>query len=178
MKKAFLIIFAVAVLGVLGAYGKSPSGSASSGSGNPAPATQAAPSSQSTTSSAKYKDGTFTGTSEDTPYGIVQIAAVISGGNITDINFLQMPSDMGHSQEVTAYAEPLLKQQALQKQSARIDFVSGATSTSYGYQLSLQSALDKAQNGQSMPMMNSGTTNTGTSTPMQSSPFSGGNYDE
>ena len=101
-------------------------------------------SSPTTSSSSSFKDGTYTGNSEDTPYGTVQIAVVVSGGKITDVKFLLMPNDLGHSQEVTAAAEPLLKEITLQKQSSNIDFVSGATSTSQGYQQSLQSALDQA----------------------------------
>jgi uncharacterized protein with FMN-binding domain len=42
-------------------------------------------------------------------------------------------------------SKPQLKQTTLDAQSSQIDFVSGATSTSYGYQESLQKALDKAK---------------------------------
>jgi uncharacterized protein with FMN-binding domain len=41
-------------------------------------------------------------------------------------------------------SEPLLEQETLNKQSFHIDFVSGATQTSEGYQQSLQSALNQA----------------------------------
>jgi uncharacterized protein with FMN-binding domain len=45
-------------------------------------------------------------------------------------------------------AEPMLKESAINRQSATgIDMVTGATSTSYGYQESLQAALDKAKVG-------------------------------
>jgi len=92
-----------------------------------------------------YKDGTFTGSSEFTPYGTIQISVVISGGKINDINFLQMPSDQQGSQARSDYSKPLLKQETLSRQSANIDFVSGATSTSEGYQQSLQAALNQAR---------------------------------
>jgi uncharacterized protein with FMN-binding domain len=95
-------------------------------------------------SNASYKDGTYTGDAEDTIYGTVQIAAVISGGKITDIRFLQMPGPEGHSKEVTAFAKDPLKQSTLNHQSSNIDFVSGATQTSEAYEQSLQAALDKA----------------------------------
>lgn len=149
MKKGIIAILAVAIIGALAIYGKSSSGSTPSSSGNPSTSVQSASTSSdsgSLGSSAptSYKDGTYTGDSEDTPYGNVQISVAVSGGKITDINFLQMPNDRGHTQEVTAYAEPILKQETLQKQSAHIDFVSGATSTSDGYQQSLQAALDHA----------------------------------
>ena len=142
MKKGLVAIIAVAIIGILG-LGKNHQNSA----------TLAAPSSNSTTSgqttvasssNTTYKDGTYTGRTQDTAYGPVQIAVVISGGKITDVKLLQMPSDRSYSQEVTSVAGPLLKQTTLQKQSPQIDFVSGATSTSNGYQQSLQSALDQA----------------------------------
>ena len=154
----------VAILGGLGLYvnkgsgssaslatlGASTSSSTSSNSSNqPSPSSTSAVSSSSSStsnnsSSSGYKDGTFDGRATDTPYGTVQVAAVISGGKITNINFLQMPFDQGHSQEVTSIAGPMLKQETLQAQSARISFISGATSTSNGYVQSLQAALDKA----------------------------------
>jgi uncharacterized protein with FMN-binding domain len=146
MRKGIVIILAVAIIGALGTYGKShgSSGSGSnlgqtsnSGSGNTL-------GTSTSDNSSSYKDGTYTGHSEDTAYGAVQIAIIISGGKITDVTFLRLPNDLGHSQEVSAFSAPLLKQETLRKQSAHIDFVSGATQTSEGYQQSLQSALDQA----------------------------------
>jgi uncharacterized protein with FMN-binding domain len=103
--------------------------------------------SKNTDSSAKgvYKNGTYSGTTADTPYGAVQVAAVISGGKITDIEFLKMPSEEDRSQQITKMAKPLLKESTINRQSAsKLDMVTGATSTYYGYQESLQAALDKA----------------------------------
>ncbi len=112
--------------------------------GGSAVSTVASSNSSNAASGQGYKDGNYIGSAAQTPYGTVQVAAVISGGKITDINFLQMPNDLGNSRAIAAAAEPLLKQTALQKQSAHIDFVSGATSDSYGFEQSLQAALDKA----------------------------------
>ncbi|HVO86179.1 MAG TPA: FMN-binding protein [Candidatus Binatia bacterium] len=154
MKRALVVILAIAVLGILRLV-STHNGSTTSTDSSQSSATnvntgsQTSSDSQSATSqsdaaSAKYKDGTFAGSAEDTPYGTVKVAAVISGGKITDIKYLQMPNDEGHTQEVTAYAEPLLKQAAIKKQSPNIDFVSGATDTSFGFKASLQAALDAA----------------------------------
>ncbi len=101
--------------------------------------------SSSSSQSGNYKDGTYKGDAAETPYGTVQIAVVINGGKITDVNFLQMPNDFGHTQEVTAMSEPLLKHSTLSSQNSNVDFISGATSTCYGYQESLQAALDQAK---------------------------------
>jgi len=150
MKKSVVVILAVAIIGALGIASRQHSTGAplmssdgSSGSGNSAVQSASTDSSGSATPTT-YKDGTYNGESEDTPYGMVQVAAVVSGGKIIDVKFLQMPNDRGHTQEVTAFAEPLLKDQTIQKQSAHIDFVSGATTTSEAYQMSLQAALDQA----------------------------------
>ena len=55
-----------------------------------------------------------------------------------------MPSSHQRSQEISQQAAPLLRQEALQAQSAQIDLLSGATFTSESYAESLQSALDHA----------------------------------
>ena len=79
-----------------------------------------------------------------TQFGPVQVQVVMNGQKITDITALQLPSDRRRSQEISSYAEPILRTEALQAQSAKIDIVSGATYTSDGYAQSLQSALDQA----------------------------------
>jgi len=146
MKKGIIAILAVAIIGVLGIHHKNENPTLTLGQSTASSSTPAANSTtaSSSTAPAAYKDGTFTGQAQDTAYGTVQIAVVINGGKIVTVNLLQMPSDQGHSQEVTRVAGPMLKQTTIQKQSANIDFVSGATSTSEGYQMSLQSALDQA----------------------------------
>jgi uncharacterized protein with FMN-binding domain len=90
--------------------------------------------------------GPFTSTGEtiNTAYGPVQVRIVESGGRLTDITAIQLPSDNSHSREIAAAAVPILRAEALRANSARIDIVSGATYTSNGYAQSLQSALDNA----------------------------------
>jgi uncharacterized protein with FMN-binding domain len=148
MKKTIVIILAVAILGAIGiAQAKKPAPTSPLIPNTMMPATNAnnTAASSNTATPTSYKDGTYTGDAADTPYGAVQISAVISGGKITDINFLQMPFEEGHSQEITNYAKPYLKQTAISKQNAKnIEFVTGATSTSYGFQESLQAALNQA----------------------------------
>jgi uncharacterized protein with FMN-binding domain len=151
MKKGIVIVLAVAIIGALGVYGKSHGDAGNGSSTSPstiansgASTTLGSSTTGAASSNTSYKDGTYTGNGEDTPYGMVQIAVVVSGGKITNVNFLRLPSDLGHSQEVSSFSAPLLKQETLQKQNAHIDFVSGATQTSQGYRQSLQSALDQA----------------------------------
>lgn len=148
MRKSILIILAVALIGALGYIKnhKSDDGAPLIAPVNSSAvmSAQTQPSDTTPAAQAAYRDGSYTGESEDTIYGTVQVAAVVSGGKITDIKFLRMPGPEGHSKEVTAFSEPYLKQSTLNRQSAHIDFVSGATQTSEAYEQSLQAALDQA----------------------------------
>jgi hypothetical protein len=81
----------------------------------------------------------------DTEYGPVQVAVVIRGGRIIDVQALRLPSADSRSQEIAAYAAPQLRQEVLAAQSPHIDTVSGASYTSDGYARSVQSALDRAR---------------------------------
>ena len=90
-------------------------------------------------------DGTYTGDPADAYYGIVQVSAVIQGGNISDVRFLQHPSDRRTSQNINSYAMPILTQETVQAQSANVDTVSGASATSEAFRQSLASALAQAK---------------------------------
>lgn len=85
---------------------------------------------------------TVTGPVVQTDYGPVQVKVVAQGHRILDVVAVQTPNGDRHSEEVAAYAVPILHQEALTAQSAQIDAVSGATYTSIGYAQSLQAALD------------------------------------
>jgi uncharacterized protein with FMN-binding domain len=100
---------------------------------------------QSTTSTTTYKDGSYTGNSSDAYYGSVQVKAIISGGKITDVQFLSYPKDRNYSAMINSQATPYLKSEAIKAQSANVDIVSGATLTSQAFVQSLQSALDQAK---------------------------------
>jgi uncharacterized protein with FMN-binding domain len=102
-----------------------------------------APSSGSTTASG-YKNGTFTGPAIDVNYGLVQVQATVQNGKIAAVQFLQYPSDRRTSQQINAFAMPNLQQEAIQEQSANVNIISGATLTSEGFAMSLQSALANA----------------------------------
>jgi uncharacterized protein with FMN-binding domain len=85
---------------------------------------------------------TITGDPFNVGYGTVQVRIVLVGHHLSDVTAISLPSG-GHSSDVSSYAAPRLRQEALAAQSARIDTVSGASYTSAGYAKSLQSALDK-----------------------------------
>ena len=94
----------------------------------------------------QYKDGQYTGDSADAYYGNVQVQAVIQNGKISDVVFLDHPQDRGRSVSINNRAMPILKQEAIQVQSANVNTVSGATDSSGAFKQSLESALAQARN--------------------------------
>ncbi len=92
-----------------------------------------------------YTDGTYTGSSANAYYGNVQVQAVISGGKLTDVIFLDHPQHARNSQIINSQAMPWLTQEAIQAQSANVDGVSGASYTSAAFKESLTSALNQAK---------------------------------
>lgn len=111
----------------------------------PSPATPSAgtaPSAAAPAPSAAAR-ATVLGKPEDANYGTVQVELTVSGGRITDVQAVRLPSG-GRSSGISAYAAPKLRTEVLAAQSARIDTVSGASYTSEAYARSVQSALDAA----------------------------------
>lgn len=121
-------------------------GSTSGGSAStPSPSATAGASSGSTGSTGSAaKDGTFKGQTAQTPFGPMQVAAVISGGKIANVKVLQETNQGGRSVQISNQADPMLRSEVLQAQSANVSMIGGATYTSMGYLQSLQSALDQA----------------------------------
>ncbi len=95
--------------------------------------------------SSNYKNGTYTGSVANAFYGNVQVQAIISGGKLTDVQFLQYPNDNPNSQSINSQATPYLKQEAIQAQSANVNIITGATDTSQAFIQSLTAALSQAQ---------------------------------
>lgn len=75
-------------------------------------------------------------------YGDVQVRVTFRGTQMVDVQALKLPSDRSRSVQISRYAAPRLRAEALQAQSAQIDAVSGASYTSDSYAQSLQGALD------------------------------------
>lgn len=91
-----------------------------------------------------WKDGSYTGSVADAIYGPMQVKAVISGGKLTDVQFVQYPTNGGHTQELSQQVLPQLKQEAIAAQSANVNIISGATQDSTAFQQSLANALAQA----------------------------------
>lgn len=91
-----------------------------------------------------YKDGTYTGSVADAYWGNIQVQAVIQGGKISSVTFLEYPNDRNRSVSINQYADPILSNEAIQAQSANVDIVTGATDTSDAFIQSLSDALSQA----------------------------------
>lgn len=151
MKKLALSTF-VAVSFVLYSFGLRNSDSpllvaprpGSSGKGGSSEGTGAKAVSHTAPAPAVYKDGSYTGPVTDAFYGNIQVRAVIKGGKIIDVKFLQYPNDTPNSVAINQQAMPYLRQEAIRAQKAAVDGVSGATDTSQAFVQSLSSALRQA----------------------------------
>jgi uncharacterized protein with FMN-binding domain len=77
-------------------------------------------------------------------FGTAQVKVTVANGKITDVTAVQLPEE-GRSGWISSQVEPMLRSEVLAAQSARINFISGATFTSEAYAESLQAALDKAR---------------------------------
>ena len=125
-----------------GGTGTSPGSGSAAGSGSSAASGAAA-------ASAPVSAGSGTGTAVTgdaiaTPYGPTQVQVTLNAGKIVKVTVLQHTDDGTNSEMIDGHALPLLDNETLTAQSAKIDAVSGASYTSAGYIKSLQSALDKA----------------------------------
>jgi uncharacterized protein with FMN-binding domain len=89
-------------------------------------------------------DGTYDGAVINTRYGTVQVQAVISGGQITDVIAVKLTDADRRSVAISAQVAPMVHDEVLAAQSAHVSNISGGTYTTQGYLQSLQAALDAA----------------------------------
>jgi uncharacterized protein with FMN-binding domain len=103
----------------------------------PETTTSSAESTQAPSTSTAAGSEVVAGSTVTTRYGTVQVEVTFSGTEIASVRMLQQP-DSGP----TSKAVPELVQETLTAQSADVDTVSGATTTSEAYVDSLQAAID------------------------------------
>lgn len=118
--------------------------SAAPSSASPTPTPKPSSSSRSSSSPSSAKSGTFTGSTSNTQFGPVQVKIVVASGKITNVVPVQLTNRDGRSQQISNYAAPILRQEVLKAQSAKVNTVGGATYTSDAYLSSLQSAITRA----------------------------------
>lgn len=107
-----------------------------------APTTTSSPEGGSSGNSSNIK--TYTGSVAQTRWGPVQVKITVQDGKLTKVTVLQQPNGNRRDQEINDQALPILIDETVSAQNAKIDMVSGATVTSEGYLQSLQAAIDEA----------------------------------
>lgn len=146
MKKYLQISIVLGVFALFVWLRQSQNGNSNTAIGSSANATGSSQGTQTIgSSSVHYKDGTYTGSVADAYYGNIQVQVSVSGGKLTDVQFLQHPNDNPTSSFINSQAMPILRSEALQAQSATVQGVSGASDSSAAFQQSLASALQQAQ---------------------------------
>ena len=88
---------------------------------------------------------TATGPMITTPFSVIQVQATLTEGRLTGVRTVLLSGDGPHTDALNARAEPILRREALEARSARVDVVSGATYTSESWRDSLQAAIDAAR---------------------------------
>ncbi|HEY2130806.1 MAG TPA: FMN-binding protein [Streptosporangiaceae bacterium] len=91
--------------------------------------------------------GAFTGPVVPYGYGELSTRVTVSGGRITGVRVPVLKTAEQYSQQLAVQVIPMLRNEVVSAQSARIQAVSGATYTSEAYAQSVQAALDKAHRG-------------------------------
>jgi uncharacterized protein with FMN-binding domain len=144
-RAVLLVAGTVTGLGLVLSYRTPPNGTAtlspSSEAGGTSLSGSRTGSSAGGTNKATPASRNVTGQSVSTQYGPVQVSVTTNGNRITDVSAVALPNGDSRSAQISSYAEPQLRQQALAAQSAGISGVAGASYTSQGYEQSLQSAL-------------------------------------
>ncbi len=87
----------------------------------------------------------YTGSVATNKWGSTQVQVTVSGGKISNVTTLQLPSSKPKSVRLSTNAATVLKAKVISAQTASVATVSGATMTSRSYLESLQSAIDKAR---------------------------------
>jgi uncharacterized protein with FMN-binding domain len=145
LKKMLLTVFVLATFGIYSFQQRqAETPTLATTSTSPSTTSNSATTTPSPTVSSTYKDGQYTGTSEDAFYGFVKVKATITGGKLVTVEFLTYPNDHRDSVEINSQAMPILQSEAIKAQSSKVDIVSGATDTSQAFIKSLSSALNSA----------------------------------
>jgi len=150
VRRAPLLVFAGAVAGFLGVLGLHSRQAAATAT--PAGARTSGGPSATAQASRPAQAGPAAGRSAAGPdvqfgYGILDVKVTASGNRITDVSVPFLQTAEPTSQQISAEAIAMLRDEALSAQGGRIDAISGATYTSEAYIQSLQAALDKLHAG-------------------------------
>jgi len=130
--------------GTSASAGAATAGNAAGTASNTSTSPSAAASAPAAAAVSGVADGTYNGQTVSTRFGTVQVNAVIAGGKITDVVAVKLTDQGRQSVSISNQAAPMIRQEVLSAQSAKVSNIGGATYTTQGYLMSLQSALDAA----------------------------------
>lgn len=94
--------------------------------------------------SGSLSDGTYDGEPVQFKFGTAQVEIVVSGGQITEVKALKLPTGGGYTKRVTTFFQTQVPARIIADQGWKISNVNGATYTSKAYSQSLQSAINQA----------------------------------
>ena len=80
-----------------------------------------------------------------TPFSTIQVQAWVHRGRLVDVRTLYLTGNDAHTNALNRRAEPILRREALEAGSAKIDVVTGATYTSESWRDSLIAAIEAAR---------------------------------
>jgi uncharacterized protein with FMN-binding domain len=109
-----------------------------------APAAAAGPAAATAPAAGASGAGVVTGKPVDTDFGPMQVAITVKDGRIVATRAVQVTTAGKTSVSINRRSLPQLYRQTLERQSAKLDAISGATVTTDGYRRALQSAIDEA----------------------------------
>ena len=138
MRRPIFVVLMGAMATIPVSCSSAPTSPSTQPSAAPTPTISLSPSSPPSASSRA-----IAGPSEDMQWGPVQVTITVTGKRLTDVQ-ATAPTERERSAFINQQALPLLRQEALQAQSATINEISGATLTSDAYAASLQAALQQA----------------------------------
>ncbi|KXT78166.1 FMN-binding protein [Streptococcus sp. DD13] len=119
--------------------------SASAGSeSTPTTSSETSQTGSESSSTTGLKNGTYTGAVTATDRGDYQVQITVANGQISTIDVLEYPTENARSQQINADALPVYTKEAISKQSADVQLISGASEAFKGFTGSLQDAINQA----------------------------------
>ena len=93
---------------------------------------------------AHLEDGEYQSDKVQFEWGDLRVKIVVAGGKMTGVQILSYPDHRSTSLYLIQLADPILNNEVIRTQQAKVDIVSSATNSSYAYQDAVANALMKA----------------------------------
>ena len=93
---------------------------------------------------AHLEDGEYTSDKMQFEWGDLRVRIVVASGKINAVQIMSYPDHRSTSLYLIQLADPILNNEVIKTQQAKVDIVSSATNSSYAYQDAVANALMKA----------------------------------